>query len=201
MTVTTAFLGTHTLGREGFFKYPFNVKTFRLMTLSACGDDEFTCNDGSCVSLDVRCDGKEDCEDASDENSCDIIKTFEGYNKLLIPLPLESETSFILNISILISKIITIDELNGKFKVKMTLQRSWYNPQLRYLNLKRLAAKNLLSQEDKDQIWIPYTVFQNVENLEATQRTDREDIVQIIPNKDFRFERGSKLEHFQRLRK
>ena len=33
-----------------------------------CTKDEFTCNDGSCISSDKVCDKKSDCEDESDED-------------------------------------------------------------------------------------------------------------------------------------
>ena len=40
------------------------------MTLTKCSINEFTCNDGSCVPLENRCDLKPDCEDNSDEKLC-----------------------------------------------------------------------------------------------------------------------------------
>ena len=165
------------------------------MTLTACGEDEFTCFDGSCISMDGRCDGRENCPDASDEKECLIIKTFDGYNKILLPPPTGSDLMFTLNISIFISKIIQIDEINGKLKTKLNLVRSWFNPQLRYLNLQRHEARNILSSEDRERIWLPLSVFQNVDQVEEIMMTDRADIVKIVPNQGFQYERGSKYDH------
>ena len=96
-----------------------------------------------------------------------------------------------MNLSIVISNINSIDEVNGKLEIKMTIIRSWYNPQLSYLNLNRSEAKNLLLEADRERMWIPYTVFQNVKDY---KRTDRLDTVRISPNPEFKYERGSKLD-------
>lgn len=45
-------------------------QTTKLLTLTKCSEDEFTCNDGSCQPLSTRCDLKPDCEDNSDEKLC-----------------------------------------------------------------------------------------------------------------------------------
>ena len=58
-----------------------------MLTLTGCSDIEFTCNDGSCVSMEVRCDDKTDCEDQSDEDDCLLIKPNSQYKKALVPHP------------------------------------------------------------------------------------------------------------------
>lgn len=41
-----------------------------MLTESNCAKTEFICDDASCVSFAVRCDGKFDCPDRSDEMQC-----------------------------------------------------------------------------------------------------------------------------------
>ena len=62
---------------------------------------------------------------------------FPGYNKHLVPPPVGNESKLIVNVSLNIDNIITIDESGGYFKTKITLIRRWINSQLTYINLKR----------------------------------------------------------------
>lgn len=41
-----------------------------LYDLVKCKNDEFKCNNGQCIPVRKRCDRKRDCQDGSDEISC-----------------------------------------------------------------------------------------------------------------------------------
>ena len=162
------------------------------MSLSACTDSEFTCNDGSCIDMDKKCDGREDCSDGDEENNCEKIITFAGYNRHIVPAPLEGDSTLIMNIGFTIAEIVNIDEKNGFFKVVTAFVRQWYNPQLKYRNLKRNASLNRMTPADRKTMWIPWTTFDNVEYIDSFQETDVPDILDVVPNADFKHTKGDK---------
>ena len=155
--------------------------------MTACEDDEYTCNDGNCIRMDERCDSKTDCRDESDEEDCLKIKTFSGYNKLAVPRPLEGQHKFTINYTFIIDKIVSIDERNGEFKIRISWIRTWYNPHLKFPNLKRNQNLNQLSEAEKDTIWVPWTVFNNVLHRKAIQSTDRKAKLTVVPNSEFNY--------------
>ena len=51
------------------------------LTLSTCTTNQFTCNDGDCIRIDLRCNGDTDCDDQSDEVGCRSISLGKSYSK------------------------------------------------------------------------------------------------------------------------
>ena len=98
-----------------------------------------------------------------------------------------------MNVSLIIDDIITIDENDGFFKTKITMERRWLNTQLTYQNLKRDVADNRISKEDREKMWTPWTVFENIEHEGDLRYTDlQQDILRIIPHPEFRFEKSDR---------
>ena len=182
---------THIIGKF-VIRDNYNYLTPRQMAMTGCRDDEFTCHDGSCQKMEKRCDGKSNCRDGTDEENCQTIVTFAGYNKFLVPEPIGTDNLLTINISFIIDEIITIDEKNGYFLVKLTFIRSWFNPQLKYQNLKKEATKNTMTEDDIEFMWIPFSLLNNIKHTDEIKKTEVRDTMFIIPNKEFKFKKGDK---------
>ena len=67
-----------------------------LLTFSACTSLQYTCEDGNCVNMEQRCDGKFDCYDKTDEKECNLIAEDPSYSKGISPPPSNYQPKIIL---------------------------------------------------------------------------------------------------------
>ena len=66
------------LGKKPFLLYTFcmaiclssTVLCVFVPDVSSCASDEFSCTNGRCIKMDLKCNGKDDCLDSSDEQGC-----------------------------------------------------------------------------------------------------------------------------------
>ena len=55
------------------------------LKMSGCEEEEFTCNDGQCIDINLRCDQIINCRDKSDEENCQLMVLESGYKKNVVP--------------------------------------------------------------------------------------------------------------------
>ena len=162
----------------------------RELSLNSCSDQqEYNCADGSCidigsrkvaffvndthdfnsqkVSLFSRCDRKHDCKDGSDEIDCGTIQVDKSYLKDQPPAPTNSASPsrYQVVLSIDISNVLSIDEVESVLKLQYHLVLTWLDPRLKYRNLKRDSHLNGGSKD----IWYPRLVFFNTMDKEDTK--------------------------------
>ena len=139
----------------------------RTLNLHAALDQpgHFCCGDGSCLSSNSVCDGRQDCQDRRDEQDCTmvILPTQYQYEKAFPP-PVEIITEYDRHFENLVipTEITIIDLLEiteSGFDVVFKTELSWKDSRLKYRFLKDNSFYNELNQETKDQIWLPDLQF------------------------------------------
>ncbi|XP_071534094.1 uncharacterized protein [Panulirus ornatus] len=122
----------------------------RNLTLSICSTSEFTCDDGSCVSMTQRCDLVIDCEDWSDERHCDVVLTPPGY---ISSLPPSASLDMALRVSL---EVININLQEMKFLLDLSVALQWYDQSVQYHNLRPAMHTNVVgSSEIECPLWQP----------------------------------------------
>ena len=154
--------------------------------MTGWSDSEFTCSTGSCVSMALRCNGRRDCGDGTDEKNCKTFTKFLGYNKFLVPPPSVKGQKLKLNLTVTVEAIIEINEIRNVIQTKFGYQRRWYNSQLTYQNLKE-HSNNKVSPSNQELIWKPWIIYQNTADKNQITKTETPNILSIIPNADFSF--------------
>ena len=132
----------------------------RILKLTGCRKDEFTCNDGECITMEQRCDRLVHCRDSSDEQDCKILVLEENYNKRVPPLPDPDQRGgesfhLQLNVSLTVGHVQNIDETRGTFQLNFESCYEWFERRVSFHNLKQKAATNSLLPEEYEKLWLP----------------------------------------------
>ena len=128
--------------------------------------------------------------DESDEKQCNLVIPSIGYDKSRTPPPMPGDNYLYVNYSYNIEHILYIDEEQNVITITFNVQKEWYDTSLTFQNLKK-DKDNLIFQEDKNMIWIPWVTDKNIRNLDKKKRADEEEIFKVVPNDDFEFQHSS----------
>ncbi|XP_069974704.1 uncharacterized protein [Penaeus vannamei] len=129
------------------------------VTLTACDESQFTCNNSQCVDLENRCTGMAECEDLSDEG--DTCRAMDH-------LPLTYWSNMCPHVSgrppliSLFVQLVSINEIsleNNEFKATLTVSTQWKDARLTFSNLGNCTNK--LLPEIYESIWVPAIAFEN----------------------------------------
>ena len=140
----------------------------RTLKMTVCKRNEFTCaKDGTCISMDQRCDQFPNCADFSDEQECNLVVPGAGYVKDFTPFTLDMEGKVVelkLFVRVELIEILEIDEVGKIFSNQFELFMTWYDYRLNFYNMKVNQFMNTLTKDEKSMIWVPSLTFSNTES-------------------------------------
>lgn len=143
------------------------------LSLNACSDEEFNCQNGDCIDIQLRCDGRPDCKDGTDERDCHILNTDSAYNK---DVKDTDETSK-MNIHFYLINILDVNEKDGTIRIQFRLVIEWTDSRLCFNNLKEKYFLNKLTEPETSKIWKPSIVLHDTDLL--NRNVHEEEIVYI----------------------
>jgi hypothetical protein len=96
------------------------------LNLNPCNKRQFSCNDGSCINIDARCDGGADCKPGGeDEIGCNLLNLNDSY----VPgIPPWGNNSIVLSMTIL--DIQEVNVLDGLLKAHLEINLVWSDSRL-----------------------------------------------------------------------
>ncbi|CAB4070432.1 unnamed protein product [Lepeophtheirus salmonis] len=113
------------------------------LILTKCLENEFSCNDGFCIPMNLVCNNSPDCSDALDEEDCSIVDTL-GYRKEFPPILTSKSEKSLVNITFHLKSINSIKEMKSMYDISFIIELQWKDP--------RLSFNNLNSYEQNDDV-------------------------------------------------
>ena len=139
------------------------------LQLSKCKKFEYSCSDGTCIPIEMKCNFVSDCFDGGDEKQCPILMKgyLQGYKSDLPHIKVNEKGQIIkkhVEISIDITLIEKIEEVASRFTSTFTLTAEWIDPRLVWRDLNEDIFLNIPSEEQKYIFWFPKIILVNSEN-------------------------------------
>ena len=165
----------------GRTKWSISSKMMQL-TVSQCNfKNEFTCDSGSCIDRRHRCDGKYHCDDRSDESPCDVIDIPSSYRAADAPPALENASHLSLYIRVHVVSVDSINTVDMKVALTLSLEIKWHDSRLRYFNLNS-DDENVVPATQARKIWSPYAIMMMENVLLDTFELGHRHGMKILPN-------------------
>ena len=170
-------------------EYPLGLKKWNIMndncpgngehflSFSSCTKSQFTCNDGACVPLKLKCDQIKHCPDNSDELDCNNIQVdAKSYNKNISPKNIERARKTVdqqihATIDIQEFRVLEIDDLKETIDVRFWLTMKWIDSRVTFINLKPFE-ETILTEQDAEKLWMPQLILAHTNQYTRTSDSD-----------------------------
>ena len=111
----------------------------------------------------LRCDGKTDCKDLTDEMDCRVIEFDSSYNKFLSPPVEAGETKLSVLASVSLHSVSSLDPVLASYEAEFTVTLRWRDERLSFNNLRAESNMNSIRPAETEKIWFPEFYFDNTE--------------------------------------
>ena len=146
------------------------------LKFSRCKGSQFTCYNGACIPLSMKCNQMVDCSDFSDEKNCQLLSFNPDTYESIHP-PIQKERVQV-TVGMNLESIYHIDEMNMKFNSKLEISMTWKDSRITFYDL--MNHGNFLNSDQSGLIWIPQLVFVNSEDSDTDSLSTKSGQVQEI---------------------
>lgn len=135
------------------------------LSFDVCKDNQYNCDDGTCVDFSLRCDGMLDCLDESDEKNCYHINIPGYYKKYRAPHGTDTTKPLSLEIDYFSLYIDEIKDTESMLFLQFGIYTRWRDNRLHYANLK-VNSNISIDSSEYNKMWLPkYNAFRQKDEL------------------------------------
>ncbi|KAK7067753.1 hypothetical protein SK128_026843, partial [Halocaridina rubra] len=125
------------------------------LRMTSCSDQQFSCNDGTCIPLPKRCNMEANCEDGSDEIDCNFLVLPEGYDNKTPPPRHDPSSPVNVSLHVTMFSVRSFDITGFKFVCEMEVRLSWNDTRLKFHHLNEADSLNTIHLEEENKPWMP----------------------------------------------
>lgn len=129
------------------------------LRVTSCVRGEFSCDDGSCVPLERRCDMEVNCPDGTDEVGCRVLDLPPGYNRMAPPPRPRPDSPVPVALHVTMLSVRSFDVTGFKFVCELEMRVSWHDARLTLRHLHRSDALNAVHLREGHEPWMPQVEF------------------------------------------
>ncbi|XP_053647998.2 uncharacterized protein [Cherax quadricarinatus] len=129
------------------------------LRMTSCKDQQFSCDDGTCIRLRERCDMEVNCPDGSDEVSCRFLVIPEGYNKMTPPPRRDPSTPINVYLHVQMLSVRAFDLTGFNFVCELEVRIAWHDVRIKFHHLNEAEFLNTIHLTEEQEPWMPKVEF------------------------------------------